>query len=375
MGRVRPLEWVVAAFAAFVLVRAGPQAFLAWPALLTDRAGAVLAAWLVVALVQQAVHLKRSRRALPRWAPLTLAPSFLFLGLTLSDVELREALAGAPTLADALLVVGARVLFLAGWCTPAPLFAAWWALRQRGVPWGAQLWRSLVSAARDLGPVLFLLSGYSWMASVVAPPERDLDAVMAAADRALTLGGDPLHALEGLVRPALSEFLALVYASYALLIPICLGVLSFRRGAPWRESALAVGLMLALGYVSYTLVPVQGPLTTMHFTVPLELYLVREVKAALMDRLRITYDCFPSMHTALTVVLLVQCRRHAPRLARWVWPFAALMPLACVYLRYHYLVDVVAGLGLAMWVCALAPWLSALHECAALEQNAVGEHP
>lgn len=375
MGRVRPLEWVVAAFAAYVLLRAGPQAFLAWPSLLTDRAGAVVAAWLLVALVQHAVHLRRSRRALPRWAPLTLGPAFLFLGLTLSDLELRAALSSAPTLADALLVLGARALFLAGWCTPAPLFATWWALRLRGVPWGAQLRRSLGSAVRDLGPVLFLLSGYSWMASVITPPERDLDALMEAADRALTLGGDPLHALEGVVSPFLSELLALVYASYALLIPICLGALSFRRGAAWRESALAVGLALALGYVSYTLVPVQGPLTTMHFTVPLELYLVREVKAALMDRLRITYDCFPSMHTALTAVLFVQCRAHVPRLARVMWPLAALMPLACVYLRYHYLVDVVAGLGLAMWVCALARWLSALHERALLKHNALGEHP
>jgi len=67
-------------------------------------------------------------------------------------------------------------------------------------------------------------------------------------------------------------------------------------------------------------------------------------------------DVFPSLHTAVTVFLM-----------GWLWPrkrslfFALLVPAAgiCVstiYLRYHYAVDVAAGLCLA----GIGLWLSSL---------------
>lgn len=76
-----------------------------------------------------------------------------------------------------------------------------------------------------------------------------------------------------------------------------------------------------------------------------------------MDATRITYDCFPSMHTCCTVLLGWSAFRHVRPLFWWILPIVVSMPLACVYLRYHYVVDVLAGLALAAVMIWLTPRL------------------
>jgi membrane-associated phospholipid phosphatase len=68
-------------------------------------------------------------------------------------------------------------------------------------------------------------------------------------------------------------------------------------------------------------------------------------------------DIFPSLHTALPTYLTIASflnRRERP--FRWVWPPMALVTsqiiLATMFLRWHYLVDVVAGLTLAVTAAA-----------------------
>jgi membrane-associated phospholipid phosphatase len=67
------------------------------------------------------------------------------------------------------------------------------------------------------------------------------------------------------------------------------------------------------------------------------------------------YDCFPSGHVA---VVLVGCW-----LARWISPrvlyifaaFAACITFSTIYLRYHYVIDVIVGMALASVVIAVTP--------------------
>ena len=72
-----------------------------------------------------------------------------------------------------------------------------------------------------------------------------------------------------------------------------------------------------------------------------------------MDVTRLTFDCFPSMHTACTALMAWVAWRYARRLFFWILPVVISMPFACVYLRYHYVVDVLAGLVVASVAIAL----------------------
>jgi membrane-associated phospholipid phosphatase len=62
-----------------------------------------------------------------------------------------------------------------------------------------------------------------------------------------------------------------------------------------------------------------------------------------MDETRITWDCFPSMHTTATLVMGAGLYRHARKAFFVLLPIIASIPFACVYLRYHYVIDVLVA--------------------------------
>lgn len=370
---LRPIEWAVLAFIAFVLVRVGPAVFLEYRQLAGLRTVSVFFALGLVA----AISLSHEFLRLPwpagsdRSQRLHRASSALaFLPLVVAGVVLLSAPTvwaelGKARAAQVIPMTATLFLRVVGIGLPGVLL--WLAAGLEVKRTGAFAWRrfvrrqgvDLLHALRDWAPLLFILSAYAWMDAVVGGKLGDeRDALMAAADRTLFGGHDPLELLQSIINRPLSEWLAFTYSFYAVLFPLVLGgVLMVGGRSALRESSFALGAALLIGYVSYSLVPVKGPVLWRTFDVSLELYLLASVKEAMMDATRITYDCFPSMHTCCTVLLGWVAWRHVRRLFWWLSPVIVSMPFACVYLRYHYVVDVVAGLGLALAMVKLAPRL------------------
>lgn len=360
---IRPLEWALLTFVAFVLFWVGPRVFLEWRELAGQRTVTVFFALALVGVV----HLMLRLRALP-WPegtlgarrlqrvllPLALGPLLGAAFAATMNSSLKESLVAARP-AQALPMLATVSLRVVGFGLPT--LALWAALGLHVKEHGRLDARRYVFDGltglgrylRDWTPLLLILSAYAWMDAVVQGhrvPERD--ALMAAADRALFGGVDPLDLLEGLISTPLSEWLAFAYSFYALLYPLVLGgIFMFAGRRALRESCFVLGVALLVGYVSYALIPVKGPLLTRTFTVSLDYYLIGPVKEAMMDATRITWDCFPSMHTCCTVLMGFCCWRHVRKLFWAILPVVVSMPLACVYLRYHYVVDVLAGLALA----------------------------
>lgn len=204
---------------------------------------------------------------------------------------------------------------------------------------------TLGAAARDWLALVLTIYAYLSTESGTAL-FGDADARLAAIDRALFAGHDPLSLLESIVSAPLSEWMAACYVSYVFLFPIALGVVYAKTPERFRWFSFAVALTLALGYVGYAFVPAQGPLFVRHFDVSLDLYYLKPIKEQLMDRPRVPRDCFPSLHTAASLTLW----RGALRCSRWLGlalaPIVLTIPVACVYLRYHYVTDVLAGIVL-----------------------------
>jgi membrane-associated phospholipid phosphatase len=66
---------------------------------------------------------------------------------------------------------------------------------------------------------------------------------------------------------------------------------------------------------------------------------------------------FPSLHTAVSVVMLACAWRH---LRTWFWialPLVVGLWVSTIYLRHHYVVDLLAGFALAPLALLLAPRL------------------
>jgi membrane-associated phospholipid phosphatase len=191
----------------------------------------------------------------------------------------------------------------------------------------------------QLGPVVKHLGSNNW------------DAALLRADRAF-LTDTPAVLFAGWTPPLLTDFLS---GCYMLFFPGVLAAFFIAILRPLPHGArLFDGLisLYGLGFLGYTLIPAAGPHLAMPevFAAPLTGGWLTGTNAALVASGSNRVDVFPSLHTAITVFLMGSLWPRHRRLF-----FALLLPAsglcaATLYLRYHYTVDVLAGLVLAALV-------------------------
>ncbi len=293
-----------------------------------------------------------------RRAHLLLAVPLVLPALALGSLAFRERVGdyGDPTATSSWLLFLREQASRLGLAIVLPLFA-WLVMGRRlraagslgeglaPVPILREATRVVGAAARDW--LALVLTIYAYASTESAEPLfPDADGALRACDRFLFVGHDPTLLLEQVIHPALSEWMAFCYVFYVFLFPLAMGVVYALEPKRFPWFAFAVTATLALGYVGYALVPAQGPLFTMHYGRSLDLWYLAPVKDQLMDRMRVPRDCFPSLHTAASLTLLRGLYRTAPRLALVLAPIVLTIPLACVYLRYHWVTDVLAGIAL-----------------------------
>ncbi len=176
------------------------------------------------------------------------------------------------------------------------------------------------------------------------------DELLIAADRAL-FGTDVTVWLERLVRPWLTDLLYVCYASYYFLGVSLAAILWRRNVADARRFIFTLSFCYLISYAGYFTVPALGPRFALASaqSVTLETTPIsRAISTTINELERTKFDVFPSGHTMIaTAVLLVAFRRD--RRAFWfLLPIVAGLILSTVYCRYHYVVDVLAGLALAV---------------------------
>jgi membrane-associated phospholipid phosphatase len=175
------------------------------------------------------------------------------------------------------------------------------------------------------------------------------------------LGSSPAWSLEAIHTPWLTELLAIAYATMFFLPLAVMLVLHARgRDRELRHVALSLQLAFYVGFTMFLLVPARSPDVVYEFA-PLVGYGFYERSMAAWRSLQaVTYDAFPSMHTAISTLALVHAYRVRLRLWVVMLPIVMLLQLATLYLRQHYFVDVVAGWGVAALAIAGATQLERL---------------
>lgn len=160
-------------------------------------------------------------------------------------------------------------------------------------------------------------------------------------------------------RPALfTDTIYLAYVSYYLL-PITVAAAAWTRSAAdFERTVFALLLGFYLTFLGYLLLPASGP------RLPLEEearlmgggLASSAVRGFLRAAETTTLDAFPSGHTAVALVAAVYGGRLLRRgAATVVWTWAAAIVFATVYINVHYVVDVIAGLVVAVVVLATCP--------------------
>ncbi|MCC6523756.1 MAG: phosphatase PAP2 family protein [Polyangiaceae bacterium] len=194
---------------------------------------------------------------------------------------------------------------------------------------------------------------------------RSYEHELRAADEAL-FGVSPSFWLERFATPWLTDVMAFGYGlMFWLPLGVLVGLYLRDRKEAFREVAVALLAAFYCGFVLYLAVPARSPRLVFAYASELHGALgLYEAWTVAWDRLQeVSYDAFPSLHTAVSTLALVYARRtgplllpRTPRLGFWVYlPAVLLLQAATLYLRQHYFVDLVAGWLLAAAAAWAAP--------------------
>jgi hypothetical protein len=247
---------------------------------------------------------------------------------------------GRSALIFAVLAVGLPVL----------RFLSRRAPRVRLLAWLADFW--LVPAAalghQALGPVVDSVR-----------PEL-MDAYLASVDLRL-FGAHPAVVLGTHAGPLLTELLLVCYYGY-FVWPLALGVLLYRRGRPdtFAQYTLALALTYVGTFLAYIFVPAVGPRFFLAgaFPEPLEGVWLTPLLDSAMRGPVFMRDCFPSGHTAVTLVVLIFAQRYVRGFFWILLPAGLGLILGTLVGRFHYGVDLLVALPLAALATALATSLT-----------------
>lgn len=170
-------------------------------------------------------------------------------------------------------------------------------------------------------------------------------------------GEYPTVWMQKIVSVPLSEYMMLSYFSYYFLMPVLGGLLYFKnRIKEFDQLLLVCAVAFYISYLGFLFMPVEGPryaIPDLHnvelvgiFFAPTAQYVVK--MAGLHG------GCMPSSHVAVALVVMIFAIRYEKVLA-WIFtPLILSLFVATIYGRFHYILDVVAGILvglLALFIC------------------------
>ena len=200
---------------------------------------------------------------------------------------------------------------------------------------------------------------------------NDYDQLLINIDRWL-FGVDPTVFLYKFSHPVITEILQIIYGMFYFL-PIILGLVLLKKRrlieADFAIFTIIFGFFLS--YIGYFALPAIGPRFTLHdfqnenAELPglLLTNFLREVTntvesippGTLNPENIVQRDVFPSGHTMITLVVIYLSIKLKSRSRFFLIPAGTLLIFATVYLRYHYVIDLIGGLVFMLFCVFTSP--------------------
>ncbi|MGE5892901.1 MAG: phosphatase PAP2 family protein [bacterium] len=209
-------------------------------------------------------------------------------------------------------------------------------------------------------PAILVLVIFDSLGDLIPPLwDHYFDDVLIRIDYAM-FGVHPTVWFERFIHPAFTSILQLAYITYYPMAITLATVLLMRKKYPeFDESVFGVILCFYLSYLGYILVPAVGPRFTLTAVQTAGLQadsLTRAIQETLNVLEHNKTDAFPSGHTAIALVTLFYAWKSGEKtLGMVLIPAVFGLIFSTVYLRYHYVIDVIAGILLAAGTIVAAP--------------------
>jgi hypothetical protein len=198
--------------------------------------------------------------------------------------------------------------------------------------------------------------GVSFYTMTVAVPllgNPKVDLLLLDWDRVI-LGETPAVAWESWLQPRLEDVAMSGYLFFFYYLIAGPGYYCVKDLRLFRKCIVGLFTIYGLSFMGYTVLPAGGPHRWMCFATPLHGPWVLDWTLKIVNDGSNCVDVFPSVHLAATLYLLLFDWRHGRR-RFWIYLLPCLVLWwSTMYLRFHYFVDLLAGV-----VVALAGWVMA----------------
>jgi membrane-associated phospholipid phosphatase len=212
----------------------------------------------------------------------------------------------------------------------------------------------------QFSPILFVILIYESLGDLIQYLQLDIDPRLIQIDFSI-FGVQPTLWAQRWIVPWLTDIMSLAYISYYFIPVVFITVLYLKNRMVELDRSIFV---LAFGYyisfIGYILFPAVGPryALTHLYSVPLEgsfiTDFVRDVLNALEHNKR---DCMPSGHTQIVLMVLYLAYRYERFLFYLLFPVICILIASTIYLRYHYVIDLMVGAALAIGCMIFGPHL------------------
>jgi membrane-associated phospholipid phosphatase len=232
--------------------------------------------------------------------------------------------------------------------------------------WAARrVWPSsrLVQGLREVLPFLTCILIYTNLHDTIGfVNKHDVHDQLVAFDQWL-FGVQPCVWAQRFISRGNTEVMSFFYLNFAWLAPsTSVILLAQRRVAAFRAATVGVLSCFFMGYGLYLLFPAAPPRLVLRdaFSVSLAGYPqgFSGLGTQAIDLLPVdSRAAFPSLHAAVSLVVLIYAWRY---LRVWFWialPLAIGLWVSTIYLRHHYVADLLAGWALAPLAVWAAPRL------------------
>jgi membrane-associated phospholipid phosphatase len=178
-------------------------------------------------------------------------------------------------------------------------------------------------------------------------------------------GFNPTQAVHFIANPFLTEFLQIIYTMF-YIIPVIYGLELYlwKRYDEFKYAMFVIFLGFYLTFIGYMILPAIGPRFTLHefgsinIEVPGLMFtnLLREIvnigesvpKGTPFPELSAQRDAFPSSHTVIVLLIAYLSHKIKSKSFYFYFPYSLLVIFSTIYLRYHYVVDIIAGVFISI---------------------------
>ena len=199
---------------------------------------------------------------------------------------------------------------------------------------------------RHFYPLAFLLYFYPETDSINNYLFDDLDSLVANLE-ATIFGGQPsIWFSHFMPWKWFAEIMSFGYFSYFPMIFIFCIIIYKKSFENFSFVIFVICMTFFMYYSLFILFPVAGPqfyLTPPDNQLP-DGYVFSSIMKFIQGVGERPTAAFPSSHVGVMTILLILTFKFRPKLLRWYLPLAMLLYFSTVYLKAHYVIDVIAGL-------------------------------